>query len=114
MPTSFLSLPSELRQNILFLSHELELTAPTRTSPKKSIEKERLVLYDHIIEADRYMRMLRGIGTELNQVHPSLEDDVEYAVGKWIEGVEDWVDKAEERFKKALTELEKKPGAGDV
>lgn len=119
MRTTFLSLPRELRQNILFISHELELTIPKRKRrfyspfepPNKTIasrRSEQSHLYvDHITEGSRYMGMLRGIGMGLKQVHSALEEDVDYVVGKWIDGVMKWLDGAEKRYQEADSELEK-------
>lgn len=119
MPTTFLSLPRELRQNILFLSHELNLTAPKRKimlaffdRPRSMMiefrrKQQSLIYADHITEGDRYMGMLRGIGEELKQAHPALEEDVEYVVGKWIDGVMKWLDHAEKSFQEGDASLKR-------
>ncbi|KAE9964289.1 hypothetical protein EG328_010654 [Venturia inaequalis] len=120
-PATFLSLPHELRQNILLLSHELQLTIPFRNprycrapvSPRSSIAAKKLQIHriytEHIIEGSRYMGMLRGIGEELKQVHTALEEDVEYIVGKWVEGVMKWLDAAEKEFREGDAELKRRP-----
>jgi hypothetical protein len=77
MPTTFLSLPSELRQAILILTYDA-----TTSSWSSKLE-------EHIAKIENWSNTLNDV---LNDFHINLTDDLEYAKSIWLKQLQQTAD----------------------
>ncbi|RDI77847.1 hypothetical protein Vi05172_g12155 [Venturia inaequalis] len=92
-PTTFLSLPREIRQKILYMSCSLELRV--LDIPSGSVLSDDYNSIHYRSETDRCNLWKSSVGN----MHPTLQDDFEYVYKKWIEEVDGLLGECEEDSK---------------